>query len=113
MILKKCTVVSGVTNSTYYTSPQHSKDSSAALGKGLLSRGSSSPPPPTPMALERQEEEDEEAMDVESNGKNDDSQPDETSEQSQESNVYNTKMITSSPHRETATEADIIMDKQG
>ena len=110
--VENCTVVSGVTNSTYYTYPQHLKDSSAPSGNGQFSRGSSSSPPPTPMVLEGQEE-DKEAMDVGSNGKNDDNQPDEASEQSQEPKVNNTKIITSSPRREIATAAEIIMDKQG
>ena len=70
--VENCTVVSGVTEVTAYTSLQHSKDSSAISGKGLFSGGSSSPQPPTPMVLEGQEE-DEEAMDVGSNGNNDDS----------------------------------------
>ena len=76
---ENCIVNSGVTDATTYTSTQHSKDSSAMSGNSLFSHGSSSPPLPTPMDLEGQEEDDK-VMNLGSNGKNNGSQTDETSE---------------------------------
>ena len=45
MDTEECTVTSGVTEATTYTSPPYSKDSDATPGKGSVIRGSSPPPP--------------------------------------------------------------------
>ena len=73
-----CTVISGVTESTTYTSPPHSKDSDATSGKGSVICGSLPPPLSNWMDLEEQDEDDDNIiiMDLGSDNKTDGSQTD-------------------------------------
>ena len=105
------TVVSAVTESTNYASPQHSKESSITPGNVTFRRGS--PPPPLSTQMDLDSEEDEDDIELGSNGTMDDIQDEETSVHSQEINSHNMTMSNSSPRHGPTLEDKVTVDKRG
>ena len=102
------TVVSAVTESTNYDSPQHSKDSSIMPGNELFR--SVSPPPPLITQMDLDSKKNEDDIELGSNGTMGDIQDEETSVHSQEINSHDIIMSNSSPRRGSTLKAEGTVD---